>query len=109
MSEKAQLLENNEKPKKKTEICKLSETRVAEVSRRSERSSRGKRTFEVRRRRCRVRKSFRAAVIKSETKYKRPFIKGVRVGSGDDPMGNAKVWLEDVADGEQDEIWLNLA
>ena len=34
------------------ESCKSSETRVAEVSRRSERSSRGKRTFEVCRR-CR--------------------------------------------------------
>ena len=60
--------ENNEKPKKnknkkpdlflkkifrrqKIEICKSSETRVAEVSRRSEPSSGGKRTFEVRRRR----------------------------------------------------------
>ena len=55
---------NDEKPKKKKseffsgnffrrqkiEICKSSETRVAEVSWRSERSSRGKRTFEVRRR-----------------------------------------------------------
>ena len=36
--------------RKKIEICKSSETRVAEVSWRSERSSRGKRTFEVRRR-----------------------------------------------------------
>ena len=53
--------------RQKIEICKSSETRVAEVSRRSERSSRGKRTFEVRRRRRRVRKSFRAAaVIKPE-------------------------------------------
>lgn len=30
------------------------------------------------------------------------------VGSGDDPMGNAKVWLEDLANGHEDEIWLNL-
>ena len=37
--------------RQKNEICKSSETRVAEVSRRSEPSSRGKRTFEVRRRR----------------------------------------------------------
>ena len=36
--------------RRKIEICKSSETRVAEVSWRSERSSRGKRTFEVRRR-----------------------------------------------------------
>ena len=36
----------------KTILSKLSETRVAEVSRRSEPSSRGKRTFEVRRRRA---------------------------------------------------------
>ena len=35
--------------RQKIEICKSSETRVAEVSQRSERSSRGKRTFEVRR------------------------------------------------------------
>ena len=56
--------ENDEKPRKKSdffpeffffrrqkiEICKSSETRVTEVSRRSERSSRGNRTFEVRRR-----------------------------------------------------------
>ena len=56
--------ENDEKPRKKNpnffpkiffrrqkiEICKSSETRVAEVSWRSERSSRGNRTFEVRRR-----------------------------------------------------------
>ena len=54
---------NHEKPKKKRgtlsekknrrqkiESCKSSETRFPEVSRRSERSSRGKRTFEVRRR-----------------------------------------------------------
>ena len=34
--------------REKIEICKSSETRVAEVSRRSEPSSRGKRTFEVR-------------------------------------------------------------
>ena len=33
--------------KRKIEICKSSETRVAEVSRRSEPNSRGKRTFEV--------------------------------------------------------------
>ena len=33
--------------RQKIEICKSSETRVAEVSRRSERSSRGKRTFEI--------------------------------------------------------------
>ena len=38
--------------RRKIESCKSSETRVAEVSRRSERSSRGKRTFEVCRR-CR--------------------------------------------------------
>ena len=37
--------------RRKIEICKSSETRVAEVSRRSEPSSRGKPTFEVRRRR----------------------------------------------------------
>ena len=36
--------------RKKIELCKSSETRVAEVSWRSERSSRGNRTFEVRRR-----------------------------------------------------------
>ena len=54
--------ENNEKPKKKSEtfsekkknwrrkieICKSSEMRGAEVSWRSERRERGKRTFEVR-------------------------------------------------------------
>ena len=34
--------------RQKIEICKSSKTRVAEVSWRSERSSRGKRTFEVR-------------------------------------------------------------
>ena len=38
--------------RRKIESCKSSETRVAEVSRRSEPSSRGERTFEVRRRRC---------------------------------------------------------
>ena len=37
--------------RRKIESCKSSETRVAEVSRRSELSSRGERTFEVRRRR----------------------------------------------------------
>ena len=37
--------------RRKIKICKSSETRVAEVSRRSEPSLRGKRTFEVRRRR----------------------------------------------------------
>ena len=55
--------ENHEKPKtnrqkliekifrrQKIESCKSSETRFAEVSRRSEPCSRGKRTFEVRRR-----------------------------------------------------------
>ena len=35
--------------RQKIEICKSSETRIAEVSWRSERSSKGKRTFEVRR------------------------------------------------------------
>ena len=56
-------IENHEKPEKnrkkkfqkkirrqKIENCKSSETRVAEVSQQSERISRGKRTFEVRRR-----------------------------------------------------------
>ena len=37
--------------RQRIEICKSSETRVAEVSRPSESSSRGERTFEVRRRR----------------------------------------------------------
>ena len=36
--------------RRKIKICKSSEMRVAEVSRRSERRERGKRTFEVRRR-----------------------------------------------------------
>ena len=40
--------------RRKVEIYKSSETRVAEVSRRSERSSRGKRKFEVR---CRTKVS----------------------------------------------------
>ena len=43
---------------RKIAICKSSETRVAEVSRRSEPSSRGQRTFEVRRRCCSSDKKF---------------------------------------------------
>ena len=59
--------------RRKIECCKSSETRVAEVSRQSEPSSRGKRTFEIRRRRRRVRKSLHGAVIKPGTKYNRPW------------------------------------
>ena len=80
--------ENSEKPKtnpifflkfffrrRKIEICKSSETRVAEVSWRSERRERGKRTFEVRGRLGGIREAYTIlgfyTMIRSDD---RPFI-----------------------------------
>ena len=51
--------------RRKIEICKSSETRVAEVSWRSERSSRGKRTFAVRRRLGGIREAY--TILESST------------------------------------------
>ena len=64
--------ENSAKKKRfgveKIEICKSSEMRLAKVSRRSEPSLRGKRTFEVRRR-CRPSENLGVALLRRSISY----------------------------------------